>query len=434
MVAMTRAPHWITELQPSRPVSANTTLLTDLGLDAVADVVGVGPVEWAIELSRGMSAAIEERIPELAVDGIVQDVRRGCESVALGVLGMLAVDAGFDPGAALGVVTGPGELVARGVGSDVMLHSLQLAHGFAHGAVIDAVARFVPPDEQFAESRRITEALFAVMEAVSSAMIAEFDRAHSRWQATYSAARLDVIEQLLRGETVSAEHAGEVLGYDLSRHHTALVVWVDDAAAHGSGALERVAADILSRAGCNDTVVQPIGRARVWAWGATVQPGSGADDQVVPPGVRVAVGHGEPGASGFRVSHQRALEATRLGQRSVRPDRRLFAYDDVDLLVMLAERPDLLRSFVGRELGGLVDTGASTATIRDTLRVYLDTGRSLQDTAARLHVARNTVAYRVRRAEELRGRPLGEHLVQLQVALAVVHELGVAATHTTPPD
>ncbi|GAB2480417.1 PucR family transcriptional regulator [Jatrophihabitans fulvus] len=424
---MARTPHWVTQLQPSQPPATQAAPPLDPGLDVVVEALGAGPVEWALELGRGMSAAIEERIPQLAVDGIVQDVRRGCESVALGVLGMLALDAGFDPGAALGVVTGPSELVARGVGSDVMLLSLQLAHGVAHAAVVDAVLRLVPPDERFDESRRIAEVLFAVVEAVSSAMISEFDRAHSRWQASSSAARMDVIELLLRGETVADERVGEVLNYDLSRHHTALVLWTDDAVALGVGALERVASDVLTRAGCSDLVVQPIGRGRVWAWGGTVQAGVVMDGQAaIPPGVRVAVGRGGAGASGFRVSHQRALEATRLGQRSVRPDGRLFAYDDVDLLVMLTERPDLLRAFVHRELGGLADPAATVATVRDTLRVYLDTGRSLQDTAHQLHVARNTVAYRVRRAEELRGRPLADHHMQLRVALAVVHELGMA--------
>jgi DNA-binding PucR family transcriptional regulator len=41
-----------------------------------------------------------------------------------------------------------------------------------------------------------------------------------------------------------------------------------------------------------------------------------------------------------------------------------------------------------------------------------------------LCVARNTVAYRVQRAEQLRGRPIDSRRMQLQAALALAEELG----------
>ena len=41
--------------------------------------------------------------------------------------------------------------------------------------------------------------------------------------------------------------------------------------------------------------------------------------------------------------------------------------------------------------------------LRDTVRVFLDCDGSYTQAAARLH--KNTVHYRVRKAEELRGRP-----------------------------
>ena len=82
--------------------------------------------------------------------------------------------------------------------------------------------------------------------------------------------------------------------------------------------------------------------------------------------------------------------------------------------------------FVARELGALAGAGESVAMMRHTLKCYLDRDRSLAGTAAHLHVARNTVAYRVHRAEELRGRPATERRLQLHAALTLAEDLGDA--------
>jgi len=48
---------------------------------------------------------------------------------------------------------------------------------------------------------------------------------------------------------------------------------------------------------------------------------------------------------------------------------------------------------------------------------YLDCGRSLARAGERLHVARNTVAYRVKKAERILGRELHEQRLELECAL-----------------
>ena len=58
------------------------------------------------------------------------------------------------------------------------------------------------------------------------------------------------------------------------------------------------------------------------------------------------------------------------------------------------------------------------------MKCYLDNERSLSAAAEALHVARNTVAYRVQRAEALRGHEVGVRRMQLQAALALLEEFG----------
>jgi DNA-binding PucR family transcriptional regulator len=55
--------------------------------------------------------------------------------------------------------------------------------------------------------------------------------------------------------------------------------------------------------------------------------------------------------------------------------------------------------------------------MRATLGVFFEEGMSWQRTARRLGVHQNTVMYRVRRAEEILGRPLADRRLELESAL-----------------
>ncbi|MFJ8021443.1 PucR family transcriptional regulator [Streptomyces sp. NPDC096311] len=126
---------------------------------------------------------------------------------------------------------------------------------------------------------------------------------------------------------------------------------------------------------------------------------------------------------GFRESHNQALEAARVGMMSA-GRRWLFDYGELNVVALLSYRIDQAREFVRRELGALAGSEESIVTVRTTLKCYLDVERSLNTAAERLHVARNTVAYRVQRAEELRGEGIHVRRMQLQAALTLVEELG----------
>lgn len=103
-----------------------------------------------------------------------------------------------------------------------------------------------------------------------------------------------------------------------------------------------------------------------------------------------------------------------------------FRYDDLDIVAMLSTDLPAAREFVARELGDLAGSTESVTAVRHTLKRYLDHDRSLAGAAVDLHVARNTVAYRVQRAERLRGRPATVRRLQLHAALVLAEELGDA--------
>ncbi|MFI5042419.1 MAG: helix-turn-helix domain-containing protein [Acidimicrobiales bacterium] len=67
--------------------------------------------------------------------------------------------------------------------------------------------------------------------------------------------------------------------------------------------------------------------------------------------------------------------------------------------------------------------GAAETALAYRLRVFLQTGGSYTATADQLFPHRNTAEYRVRKAEELRGRPLRDGRLDVELALLACHWL-----------
>jgi len=87
---------------------------------------------------------------------------------------------------------------------------------------------------------------------------------------------------------------------------------------------------------------------------------------------------------------------------------------------------ELLRTWVAETLASLAIDDEHRAGLRDTLRVFLEDGGSYKAAAERLTLHKNTVQYRIRKAEEDLGRPLGDDRLNVELALLVSHWLGAA--------
>ena len=85
---------------------------------------------------------------------------------------------------------------------------------------------------------------------------------------------------------------------------------------------------------------------------------------------------------------------------------------------------DLLRAWVLGTLAGLATDDEHHARLRDTLLVFLQSGGSYKTTAEQLMLHKNTVQYRIRKAEESLGRAVGENRCDVELALQASHWLG----------
>ena len=93
-------------------------------------------------------------------------------------------------------------------------------------------------------------------------------------------------------------------------------------------------------------------------------------------------------------------------------------------VAMMLGSADLLRGWVRSTLAGLATDDEHHARLRDTLLVFLQTGGSYKAIAERLVLHKNSVQYRIRKAEESLGRPAAENRHDVELALQASRWLG----------
>mgnify|MGYP003538836356 FL=1 len=92
--------------------------------------------------------------------------------------------------------------------------------------------------------------------------------------------------------------------------------------------------------------------------------------------------------------------------------------------MLLASDLENAQHFVRRQLGRLAVDDERMAGIRTTLWLYLEHERSVATVAGLQFLARNTVTYRVKQAEQLIGRRIDDARLDIHAALLLVEVLG----------
>ena len=91
-----------------------------------------------------------------------------------------------------------------------------------------------------------------------------------------------------------------------------------------------------------------------------------------------------------------------------------------------------VRAWVLETLGELTVDDEQHERLRTTLRVFLSTGGSYTAAAERLMMHKNTVLYRVNRAEEIRGRSFHDDRLGVELALLACEQLGASVLQPAP--
>ena len=282
---------------------------------------------------------------------------------------------------------------------------------------------------------RMAAILAAYIDQVSEELVSAYESEKENWLRNQSVARAARVRALLRNEPVDVDSAEAILGYRLRQHHLGGVTWITGAVAGGDsiGRLERATAEIAAEAHCDGRpMFVPQDEFSAWAWlplgtrrdaavpvqSLTEGPGAG--------GIRFAFGKPAPGVAGFRRTHQQALNAQAVALAAGSSGRQVTSFDEVAPVALMSGSIELLRAWVIETLADLADDDGNNARLRETLRVFLEENGSYKTTAERLLLHKNTVQYRVRKAEEELGRPIGQDRLQIELALLASQWLGSA--------
>jgi len=268
------------------------------------------------------------------------------------------------------------------------------------------------------------------VDQTSEEIVAAYTQERENWLRNRSAARAARIRDLLSGQRINVSATEATLGYRLRQYHVGLVCWTGDATAAVDDItrLEHAISNVAGKAACSsDPVFLPRDESSAWAWLPLgirdTFDAAGASAVVADPDVHFAFGDVAKGAAGFRLTHRQAIAAQAVALAADSPPRAV-AFSEVAPVAMMLGSADLLRAWVLSTLAGLATDDKHHARLRGTLLVFLQSGGSYKTTAERLMLHKNTVQYRIRKAEESLGRPVGENQHDVELALRASHWLG----------
>lgn len=296
----------------------------------------------------------------------------------------------------------------------------------------------VEEDLSAATTRRMLALSFGYIDRAIEQVIEVYQLERDRWLLSQTAGRAARVREILAAKQVDVDRAESALGYRLRQTHLGLVAWLPALPQGGEGLarLDRLTNEIAKELNCSARpLFIPRDEHLCWAWlpfvshpdvswgrlGSVVEDGD--------PSIRVCAGRMEPDVEGFRSTHRQALRARELATASSTEDR-FTAYSRVAPIALMARNIDDLRTWVRDVLGPLAVDDEATARLRKTVQIFLDTGSSYTATASRQILHKNTVQYRIRKAEEAIGHKVDERRTDLEVALLAIQYLGSSVLRT----
>lgn len=391
------------------------------------------------ELTPEMTGMFVEVIPQFRQDDAVRRLMVASTASNLNAISdMLTLGISLDD---ITVPPAAAEYARRfaqhGLSLEALLRAYRLGeHMYLQWALRDLERLDLAVGEALAATTRIANLVNGYIDQVIEGLIEIYETERQQWDRRSDAARAAQIRAVLETEGLDGRTAEEMLGVSLRGWHIAAIAWVEadglDATVADPATALLPVVRLLTESGARCTLsILADGQTR-WAWlSSTGRPDldtAGLARRLADhPWLRIALGEPASGLAGFRRSHREALRARGVAELGAHSTEQIFEHSRVALTGLLIERLDDVRDWAHGVLGDLVRDDESMGRLRETVRVFLDTGGSFVDAAARLHVHKNTVHYRVRRAEEVLGRPLTAGRLDIEVALLACDQLGLAS-------
>jgi DNA-binding PucR family transcriptional regulator len=333
-------------------------------------------------------------------------------------------------------------LAQRDVPTNALVRAYRVGHGrFVARCLDELAARNTDSALAAAVTSRLVQVSFRYIDRVSDEVVEVHQQERDRWLLTQTAVRAGRVRELLRGTAVDVPDTETALGYRLRRHHLGVIAWVVGPV-HGSEGLLRL--DRLGSAAARRLsdgarhLFIPRDESLAWLWLPAASASPLRYEELLAAfdngdgGVRVATGAPAYGLEGFRRTHVEAERAQHLAL-SAEPGNRVTAFSDVGIIALMCSDVDAARSWIWGTLAELARDDEAHGRLRDTLQAFLSTG-SYTATAERLALHKNTVQYRIRKAEDALGKGIEGQHADLELALRTCQYLGQAVLRPADPE
>ena len=323
-------------------------------------------------------------------------------------------------------------LAQRGTPLTALLRAYRVGHACFTDWVLKELAQQAADAEMVsAATLSMSRVVAGYIDHISEKMVEAYGQEREIWLRNRSAARAARIRDLLSGERIDVSAAEVTLGYRLRQYHVGVVCWAGDAAGTTEEItrLERAISHVAGQAACHgDPLFLPRDESSAWAWlplgSRDGFDAAAADKAEMDDDIHFAFGDAAKGTRGFRVTHQQAIAGQAVALASGSPAPRAVTFSQLAPVAMMLTSRELLRPWVLGTLAGLAADDEHHARLRETLLVFLQSGGSYKATAERLMLHKNTVQYRVGKAQESIGRPVGDNRGDIELALRASHWLG----------
>ncbi len=323
-------------------------------------------------------------------------------------------------------------LAQRGIPESSLLRAYHMGQNDLLEACFRVVELVDIPDHlRFDTVHRISAVVYRYVDWIVLHLLATYEQERRTWLDGQSTMHSAVIHRVVAGDDVDEDTFRGETGYRLDQYHVAAVLRVEDGFAEPTeSGLTRALAAAVGAVG--PPLLTAVDRSTTWAWFPLGPRQVGpvdvaAVEKALPPApCRVALGVPGQGVAGFRRSHDQAAKVHSLQTPTSELRRRVvsFADDAVAVVVRLADDLEGTRVWVAETLGPLARRSENERRLRETLLTYLRTGGSYAQSAVQLNLHGNTVKYRVKKAMEVRGRPIGDDRLTVEMALQVCAYLG----------
>lgn len=382
------------------------------------------------EIGRDISDAIAASIPEIRGDElIINALIASVESNVVTMWHVLQQAASIEgieaPPAAIGYAR---RLAQRGVSQVALIRTYRVGHARFLRWCFRELDALPPGDDVSAATQTIVDMTFQYIDRVSEQVATAYETERDRWSRNRAAAQRAQVRAVINGEPFDLQAAERLLDYRFAQRHLGLVVWCPrSGGVQNLLDLEQAVERIGTRLGPHAPapLFVPYDDATAWAWLALPPAAdqgalTGAIADLQAP-MRLALGHGGAGIEGFRQTHREALRAHSVALNGGDDASRITRFSDIAPIATLATDIEFTRSWVHSTLGELARTDPAYERLRETALAFLSSGASFTATADALDIHKNTVHYRIEKAEEVLGRPLRESPIELQLALLACH-------------